>query len=158
VFQHKALEIILQRQVFQRVVTGGAAGIGAAIAEELGRSGAFVVTVDPRLTLDGSTLLDDTAEPTTADRIVAAGGQARASNTSVTDGAAVQALFTALVEEFGSLDAVVNVAGISRPTGFALGKEDDWAAVLDVHLNGYLNCCARRCRSWPWPGTAASSA
>jgi len=121
------------------VVTGGAAGIGAAIAEEVSRAGAFVVTVDPGLTLDGSTRLDDTAEPTTADKIVAAGGRARASNTSVTDAAAVQALFEQLVDEFGSLDAVVNVAGISRPSGFAMGKEDDWAAVLDVHLNGYLN-------------------
>ena len=121
------------------VVTGGAAGIGAAIAEEVARSGAFVVTVDPGVTLDGSARLDESAEPTTADRIVAAGGQARASNTSVTDGPAVRALFEELVEEFGSLDAVVNVAGISRPTGFALGKEDDWTAVLDVHLNGYLN-------------------
>ena len=44
-----------------------------------------------------------------------------------------------LVDEFGALDAVVNVAGISRPTGFASGAEDDWRAVLDVHLNGYLN-------------------
>jgi len=121
------------------VVTGGAAGIGAAIAEEVARSGAFVVTVDPGVTLDGSARLDESAEPTTADRIVAAGGQARASNTSVTDGPAVRALFEELVDEFGSLDAVVNVAGISRPTGFALGKEDDWTAVLDVHLNGYLN-------------------
>ncbi len=120
------------------VVTGGAAGIGAAIAEEVGRAGAFVVTVDPGLTLDGSTRLDETAEPSTADRIVAAGGRARASNTSVTDEAAVRALFSELVDEFGSLDAVVNVAGISRPSGFAMGKEDDWTAVLDVHLNGYL--------------------
>ena len=121
------------------VVTGGAAGIGAAIAEEVARSGAFVVTVDPGVNLDGSARLDADTEPTTAERIVAAGGQARASNTSVTDGAAVSALFAELVDEFGSLDAVVNVAGISRPTGFALGKEDDWTAVLDVHLNGYLN-------------------
>jgi NAD(P)-dependent dehydrogenase (short-subunit alcohol dehydrogenase family) len=57
----------------------------------------------------------------------------------VTDAAAIAALFTGLVDEFGSLDAVVNVAGISRPSGFATGKEDDWTAVLDVHLNGYLN-------------------
>ncbi len=41
--------------------------------------------------------------------------------------------------EFGALDAVVNVAGISRPTDFASGTEDDWAAVLAVHLDGYLN-------------------
>ena len=79
------------------------------------------------------------AEDTTAQRIVDAGGQARASNISVTDEDAVRGLFAELVEEFGALDAVVNVAGISRPTGFASGVEDDWRAVLDVHLNGYLN-------------------
>ena len=120
------------------VVTGGAAGIGAAIAEELGRTGAFVVTMDPVVSLDGSTRIADSG-PTTAQRIVDAGGMARASNTSVTDGEAVRSLFAGLVEELGSLDAVVNVAGISRPTEFASGTEDDWGAVLDVHLNGYLN-------------------
>ena len=40
-------------------------------------------------------------------------------------------LFAGLVDEFGALDAVVNVAGISRPTGFAAGAEDDWRAVLE---------------------------
>src|SRR4029450_11026339 len=82
------------------VVTGGAAGIGAAIAEEVARTGAFVVTVDPGVTLDGSARLDASAEPTTADRIVAAGGRARASNTSVTDATAVETLFAELVDEF----------------------------------------------------------
>ncbi len=120
------------------VVTGGAVGIGAAIAEELGRHGAFVVTVDPGVTVDGRPGSGD-AEGTTAQRIVDAGGQARASNISVTDADAVRALFQELVDEFGALDAVVNVAGISRPSGFASGVEDDWRAVLDVHLNGYLN-------------------
>ena len=120
------------------VVTGGAAGIGAAIAEELGRVGAFVVTLDPVVSVDGSSRIDD-PERTTAQKIVDAGGSARASNTSVTDEAAVHALFAGLVDEFGSLDAVVNVAGISRPTDFASGTEEDWAAVLSVHLDGYLN-------------------
>ncbi len=120
------------------VVTGGALGIGAAIAEELGRLGAFVVTVDPGVAVDG-TPGGGEAEDTTAQRIVDAGGQARASNISVTDEDAVRSLFAQLVDEFGALDAVVNVAGISRPTGFASGVEDDWRAVLDVHLNGYLN-------------------
>ncbi len=59
------------------VVTGGGAGIGAAIAEELGRQGAFVVTVDPLVTLDGAEQLPP-PEETTAGRIVAAGGAARA--------------------------------------------------------------------------------
>jgi NAD(P)-dependent dehydrogenase (short-subunit alcohol dehydrogenase family) len=120
------------------VVTGGAAGIGAGIAEELGRAGAFVVTMDPMVTVDGSSRLEST-EQTTADRIVAAGGMARASNVSVTDEDAVRALFSGLVDEFGSLDAVVNVGGISRQTDFAGGREEDWAAVLSVHLDGYLN-------------------
>jgi len=120
------------------VVTGGAVGIGAAIAEELGRRGVFVVTVDPGVAVDGRPQ-DSSEEVTTAQRIVDAGGQARASNISVTDGDAVQNLFSGLVDEFGALDAVVNVAGISRPTTFATGSEEDWQAVLSVHLDGYLN-------------------
>jgi NAD(P)-dependent dehydrogenase (short-subunit alcohol dehydrogenase family) len=129
-------EVASRRRVV--VVTGGAAGIGAAIAEEFGRTGAFVVTLDPVVSLDGSSPI--AAEgPSTAERIVEAGGTARASGTSVTDREAVQDLFASLVDEFGSLDAVVNVAGISRPTDFASGTEEDWAAVLGVHLDGYLN-------------------
>ncbi len=120
------------------VVTGGGAGIGAAIAEAVGRSGAYVVTVDPGVTVDGLGQ-DDAPAETTADRIVAAGGAARASNTSVTDAGAIDALFTGLVDEFGGLDAVINVAGISRPSGFAEGDEQAWASVLSVHLDGYLN-------------------
>ena len=119
-------------------MTGGGGGIGAAIAEELGRGGWFVVTVDPLVTLDGSEQLPE-PEQTTAGRIVAAGGSAQASSVSVTDGDAVRGLFQELVDEHGGLDAVVNVAGITRQTGFAHGDEEDWLAVLAVHLGGYLN-------------------
>ncbi len=120
------------------VVTGGGGGIGAAIAEELGRGGWFVVTVDPLVTLEGTERLPE-PEETTAGRIVAAGGSARASSVSVTDGAALGRLFADLVDERGGLDAVVNVAGITRQTYFARGTEEDWLAVLAVHLGGYLN-------------------
>ncbi len=120
------------------VVTGGGGGIGAGIAEELGRDGWFVVTVDPLVTLDGTERLPEPLE-TTAGRIVAAGGSARASSVSVTDGQAVHALFRELVDEHGGLDAVVNVAGITRQTYFGLGTEEDWRAVVAVHLEGYLN-------------------
>ena len=119
-------------------MTGGGGGIGAAIAEELGRGGWFVVTVDPLVTLDGTETLTETRE-STADRIVAAGGSARASAVSVTDSEAVRKLFRGLAAEHGGLDAVVNVAGITRQTGFAHGTEADWLAVLTVHLQGYLN-------------------
>ncbi|MEX2293511.1 MAG: SDR family NAD(P)-dependent oxidoreductase [Acidimicrobiales bacterium] len=120
------------------VVTGGGGGIGAAIAEELGRNGAFVVTMDPLVSVDGTEQLP-VPEETTAGRIVAAGGSARASRVSVTDADGVCALFDGLVNELGGLDAVVNVAGITRPTSFARGSDEDWLGVLSVHLDGYLN-------------------
>lgn len=120
------------------VVTGGGTGIGAAIAESVGRTGAYVVVVDPGVTVDGIAQ-DEPPAVTTVDRIVSAGGAARASGASVTDVAAIDALFIELVEELGRLDAVINVAGISRPTGFAYGDEDAWTSVLAVHLDGYLN-------------------
>ena len=120
------------------VVTGGGGGIGAAIAMELGREGWHVVTVDPMVTVDGAGSLSDAGE-TTADRIVAAGGSARASTASVTDGPALRALFEELKTEHEGLDAVVNAGGISRPTGFGFGSEEDWRAVISVHLGGYLN-------------------
>jgi NAD(P)-dependent dehydrogenase (short-subunit alcohol dehydrogenase family) len=120
------------------VVTGGGGGIGAGVAEALGRDGWFVVTVDPLVTLDGSEQLPE-PEETTAGRIVAAGGSARASSVSVTDGEAVRGLFRDLVDEHGGLDAVVNVAGITRQTYFGRGTEEDWRAVLAVHLEGYRN-------------------
>jgi NAD(P)-dependent dehydrogenase (short-subunit alcohol dehydrogenase family) len=116
------------------VVTGGGGGIGAAIAEELGRQGAFVVTMDPLVSLDGTERLP-APEETTAGRIVAAGGSARATSVSVTERDAVRDLF----EELGRVDAVINVAGISRPTSFTRGSEDDWRDVLEVHLGGYVN-------------------
>ena len=125
------------------VVTGGGGGIGAAIAESIGRTGAFVVTVDPLVSVDGSERLPQ-PEETTAGRIVAAGGAARASAVSVTDEPGVRRLFQELADEFGGLDAVVNVAGISRPTSFAKGSDDDWLSVL-VGAPRRLPQRARRC-------------
>ena len=98
----------------------------------------YVVTLDPVVSLDGASRLTDTG-PITAERIVEEGGSAQASNASVTDREAVEALFDKVIADHGALHAVVNVAGISRPTDFATGTGDDWAAVLNVHLGGYLN-------------------
>ena len=120
------------------VVTGGGSGIGAAIATELGRAGVFVVTVDPLVSVDGVEQLPD-PEETTAGRIVAAGGAARASNLSVTDRDGVIRLFADLADELGGVDAVVNVAGITRQMSYTEGTEDDWRSVLAVHLDGWLN-------------------
>lgn len=121
------------------VVTGGSAGIGRAIAQELGRRGTVVVTLDPGVTVDGSASDRRPAQRSTVESIVAAGGRARASDASVADVDAVMELFRSLADEFGAVDGVVNAAGIIRRTDFVTGSEQDWSAVLDVHLNGYLN-------------------
>jgi NAD(P)-dependent dehydrogenase (short-subunit alcohol dehydrogenase family) len=120
------------------VVTGGGGGIGTAVALELARRGVAVVAMDPGVGLQGEPLNEPTAAET-ARRIAAEDGVARASTASVTDRAALRSLFAEVVREFGSLDIVVNTAGILRFAPFLEAGEDDWRAVLDVHLNGYLN-------------------
>ena len=119
-------------------VTGGGGGIGTEVALELARRGVAVVAMDPGVGLQGEPLNEPTAAQT-AKRIEAEGGVARASTASVTDRDAVRSLFADVVGEFGSLDIVVNTAGILRFASFLDAAEDDWRAVLDVHLNGYLN-------------------
>jgi NAD(P)-dependent dehydrogenase (short-subunit alcohol dehydrogenase family) len=123
------------------VVTGGGGGIGAASAFELARQGAAVVVVDNGVGVEGEPLGELTAAETAA-RITEAGGTARAATTSVTDGDAIAGLFGDIVEEFGSLDVVVNAAGIIRSPRLVDADDADWRAVLDVHVNGYLNVLA----------------
>src|SRR5688500_19838385 len=110
------------------VVTGGGGGIGAAVAEELGRQGAFVVTLDPLVTLDGSEQLP-APEETTAGRIVAAGGSARATSVSVTDAGAINDLFIELLR----LVDGIKLADTSRPTSFTQGTEKEWRDALGAY-------------------------
>jgi len=123
------------------VVTGGGGGIGTAVALELARRGIAVVAMDPGVGVQGEPLNEPTAADT-ARRIAAEGGVARASTASVTDRGALRSVFAGVVAEFGALDIVVNTAGILRYAPFLDASEEDWRAVLDVHLNGYLNVLA----------------
>jgi NAD(P)-dependent dehydrogenase (short-subunit alcohol dehydrogenase family) len=120
------------------VVTGGGGGIGTETALELARQGATVVAMDPGWSVYGEPLGEETAAET-ARRVKELGGTATASTVSVTDGDAVRSLFAEVAERFGSLDVVVNTAGIVRVPVLGDATEEDWAAVLDVHLGGYLN-------------------
>lgn len=126
------------------IVTGAGAGIGAAIATELGTRGAHVVAVDPLVSVDGTAPATphDANAIGTVESIRAAGGSAESCGASVTDARAMEELVADLLARHGRLDALVNAAGISRPTGFATGDEDAWDAVLAVHLSGYLNVLA----------------
>ncbi|MGH3152988.1 MAG: SDR family NAD(P)-dependent oxidoreductase, partial [Streptosporangiaceae bacterium] len=123
------------------MVTGGGGGIGSQACFELARQGVAVIAMDPGVGLEGEPLHEPTAKAV-AEKIRASGGTARSSQASVTDRDAVRELFHEVVTEFGSLDIVINTAGILRFPSFFDASQDDWAAVLDVHLNGYLNVLA----------------
>ena len=111
------------------IVTGAGGGLGRQHALLLASRGANVVVND----------LGDTAHAV-AEEIVAAGGQARAQQCSVTDAAAVQAMVDGVLADLGRIDILVNNAGILRDKSFAKMALDDFRAVVDVHLMGAANC------------------
>jgi len=110
------------------VVTGGAQGLGFAIAEQFVAEGARVVLGD--LNLD--------ATKDAAGRLGGA-GVAVAVRCDVTSSAEVDALVGAAVEQFGSLDIMVNNAGITRDATLRKMTEEDFDQVIAVHLKGTWN-------------------
>jgi 3-oxoacyl-[acyl-carrier protein] reductase len=108
------------------LVTGAARGIGAGIAQRFAGAGARVGVVD---------LKEEQASDTVA-AITAAGGQALALAADVADAGLVDRAVERVVAEFGGLDIVVNNAGITRDNLLFKMTEDDWDAVMNVHLRG----------------------
>ena len=121
------------------VVTGAGRGIGRAIAELLAAEGAAVVVNDVGSEVDGRG-----AGTNVADEVVAAirerGGRAVASHESVADYAAAERIVGAAVREFGAIDVLVNNAGILRDRMLFNMSEEEWDAVIAVHLKGTFNC------------------
>ena len=112
------------------VVTGGARGIGKAIALELAKAGNFVV-----INYNGS---EEKARETKAE-IEAAGGQADILQCNVADFDACEAFFKAIAEKYGRVDILVNNAGITKD-GLLMGmSEADFDSVIDVNLKGTFN-------------------
>lgn len=112
------------------IVTGAGGGLGRQHALFLARQGARVVVND----------LSQEAANAVAVEIAAAGGDAMAIAGSVTDEAAVTALVTRTMDEWGRIDILVNNAGILRDKSFAKMGLDDFRLVLDVHLMGAVIC------------------
>ncbi|MFE5310902.1 3-oxoacyl-ACP reductase FabG [Isoptericola sp. NPDC056605] len=108
------------------VVTGAARGIGAATARRLAADGHAVAVLD---------LLEEQAAATAAD-IVAGGGRAIGLGVDVADAAAVEAAVARVTDELGAPTILVNNAGILRDNLLFKMSEDDWDAVLRVHLRG----------------------
>jgi NAD(P)-dependent dehydrogenase (short-subunit alcohol dehydrogenase family) len=121
------------------VVTGAGRGIGRAIAELLAEEGAAVVVNDLGGNVDGTG-----AQASVADEVVVAirarGGTAVANHDSVADFAAAERLVATAVKEFGAIDILVNNAGILRDRMIFNMSEEDWDAVIAVHLKGTFNC------------------
>lgn len=125
-----------ERQV--AVVTGGARGIGLAIATALAADGYHVVVLDNGVQLDGTGQDAGPANAAVA-QISARGGSAEAAACDVGDAVAVRAIVADVLARHGRIDVLANVAGILRPGPFLLDSADTWAAVLAAHLGGHLN-------------------
>ena len=121
------------------LVTGAANGIGRECALLAAREGARVVVND----LGGSLKGDDAGSAVAAEKTVSdirqEGGEATANSQNVTSLADAKDMVRVAIERYGSLDAVINPAGILRDSIFHKMRELDWDAVVSVHLRGAFN-------------------
>ena len=119
------------------IVTGAGRGIGREHALALARAGAKVVVNDLGGSLTGEGA-DATPAQQVVDEIAALGGDAIASSGDVSDFAAAEAMVRLALETFGSLHILVNNAGILRDRMLVNMTEEEWDAVIAVHLKGHF--------------------
>lgn len=113
------------------VVTGGASGIGAGVAELLAARGTHVVVADRNRAGAGEH----------AAAITAAGGSAEAVELDVTDRAGIERAFSELRERGTVPDSLVNSAGLNRRASLPKVTEDDWALVMGTNVTGTMLMC-----------------
>ena len=121
------------------IVTGAGAGLGRTYALEMAQRGARVVVNDLGGARDGSGDGSQSPADKVVDEIKAQGGEAVANydNVATVEGGA-NIVQTAL-DAYGTVDIVINNAGILRDKSFLKMEPENWDAVLDVHLNGAYN-------------------
>ena len=120
------------------LVTGAGRGIGAEVAKLAAAEGAKVVVNDLGGNVDGGGADSAPAQEVVAE-IEKNGGEAFVNGDSVADFQAAKRMVQQAVDEFGQIDAVINVAGILRDVIFHKMTQDDWNAVIQVHLKGTFN-------------------
>jgi len=120
------------------IVTGAGGGIGRAHALAFAAEGARVVVNDIGVGLDGSPAGGGSAAQGVVDEIVSAGGEAVTSGANVADWDQAAGLIQTAVDAFGGLDVLVNNAGIVRDRMIANTSEDEFDAVIAVHLKGHF--------------------
>lgn len=132
------------------IVTGAGGGLGRAYALSFAAHGAAVVVNDIRL---------DAAQGVVAE-IHGLGGRAIASDGDITSMAGAQAIVDTALDAFGEVHVLVNNAGILRDRMFLSLTEDDWDAVMRVHLRGHFclaNVLGRRWRDAAKAGQAVDA-
>ena len=117
------------------IVTGAGRGIGRGHAIEFAAQGAKVVVNDLGSEVDGSGHSTVPAEEVAAE-LRAMGAQAVANTDDVADAAGARNLVQTAIDHFGGLDVLVNNAGMLRDRVLANMTEDEWDAVMRVHLKG----------------------
>ena len=123
------------------VITGSGRGIGRGMALLFAQEGAKVVVVDPGTNVDGSGTDNGPADQVVAE-IKAAGGDAAPCYESVTSVAGGEKIVQTALDAFGRLDILVNNAGILRDRMIFNMSEEEWDAVIAVHLKGHY-CCTK---------------
>jgi NAD(P)-dependent dehydrogenase (short-subunit alcohol dehydrogenase family) len=121
------------------LVTGAGRGVGRVVALEMARAGAAVVVNDLGVSLGGDDSGDVEPAQQVVEEICAAGGQAVADFHSVSSWDGAHAMVQAALDSFGRIDAVVNNAGNLRDVLFHKMTEEDFDAVIGVHLKGTFN-------------------
>ncbi len=126
------------------IVTGAGRGIGQAIALALAEQGVNIMIVDPGAAREGGS--EDTRPASeTAEMIRKLGVKAIAAYDSVADFKAAEAMVKRVVSEWGSLDILVNSAGVLREKMVFNMTEEDWDLVIAVHLKGTFNMSRHAC-------------
>ena len=128
------------------IVTGAGRGIGREHALELARQGAKVVVNDLGVSNHGEGG-DKSPAQEVVEIIRGMGGEAFANGADVADFEQTKALVGETIERFGRLDAVVNNAGFVRDRMFVSCGEDEWDAVVRVHMKGHF-CIARHAAAY----------
>lgn len=116
------------------IITGAGGGLGREHALLLARYGAKIVVNDLGGSVDGSGKGDAADE--VVSEIRAAGGEAVANKDSVADKAGAAGIVQTAVDAFGTVDIVINNAGILRDRSFKKMTLEEWDMVINVHLNG----------------------
>jgi NAD(P)-dependent dehydrogenase (short-subunit alcohol dehydrogenase family) len=121
------------------LVTGGGRGIGRECALLAAKEGASVVVNDLGASVGGGDLGSAGPAEEVAAEIRAMGGQAVSNSDSVSAMNGVKAMVEQAMDTFGGLHSVVNPAGILRDGMFHKMPDEDWDAVIEVHLRGAYN-------------------